>query len=109
MPTGSHKDAACALKRQAVRFRIHGYNAADEPVAEPTADNADLRWTVHVANSKAAWYQFRMALDIRRRFGSNTADGGTLPVGAVVWWVRRWSRVSGSRDRRCRDAVRAEW
>lgn len=63
-PTGSYKDATGALKRQAVRFRVYGYNAAGEPVAELTADNADLRWTVHVANSKAYWYQFQMALDI---------------------------------------------
>ncbi|MFD5085229.1 LodA/GoxA family CTQ-dependent oxidase [Kitasatospora sp. NPDC058406] len=64
LPTGSYKDATGALKRQAVRFRVYGYNAAGEPVAELTADNADLRWTVHVANSKAAWYQFQLALDI---------------------------------------------
>lgn len=63
-PTGSYKDDTGALKRQAVRFRVYGYNAAGEPVAELTADNADLRWTVHVANSKAAWYQFQLALDI---------------------------------------------
>ncbi|WP_052707593.1 LodA/GoxA family CTQ-dependent oxidase [Streptomyces rubellomurinus] len=64
LPAGSYKDAAGALKRQAVRFRVYGYNAAGEPVAELTADNADLRWKVHVVNSKAAWYQFQIALDI---------------------------------------------
>lgn len=64
LPAGSYKDATGALKRQAVRFRVYGYNAAGEPVAELTADNADLRWTVHVANRKAAWYQFQLALDI---------------------------------------------
>ncbi|MFI6151491.1 LodA/GoxA family CTQ-dependent oxidase [Kitasatospora sp. NPDC051170] len=64
LPAGSYKDATGALKRQAVRFRVYGYNAAGEPVAELTADNADLRWTVHVANTKAAWYQFQIALDI---------------------------------------------
>ncbi|WP_225827175.1 LodA/GoxA family CTQ-dependent oxidase [Streptomyces naphthomycinicus] len=64
LPTGSYKDAAGALKRQAVRFRVYGCNAAGEPVAELTADNAEVRWTVHVANKKAAWYQFQLALDI---------------------------------------------
>ncbi|MEU3657421.1 LodA/GoxA family CTQ-dependent oxidase [Streptomyces sp. NPDC032161] len=64
LPAGSYKDVTGALKRQAVRFRVYGYNAAGEPVAELTADNADLRWTVHIANSKAAWYQFQIALDI---------------------------------------------
>ncbi|MFI1396220.1 LodA/GoxA family CTQ-dependent oxidase [Streptomyces sp. NPDC020681] len=64
LATGTYKDATGALKRQAARFRVYGYNAAGEPVAELTADNADLRWTVHVANKKAAWYQFQLALDI---------------------------------------------
>ena len=64
LPTGSYKDATGALKRQAVRFRVYGYNAAGAPVAELTADNAELRWTAHVANRKGAWYQFQLALDI---------------------------------------------
>ncbi|MGW8600401.1 LodA/GoxA family CTQ-dependent oxidase [Streptomyces sp. NPDC055893] len=63
-PEAAYKDATGALKRQAVRFRVYGFNAAGQPVAELTADNADLRWTVHVANKKAAWYQFQLALDI---------------------------------------------
>lgn len=63
-PAGSYKDAAGALKRQAARFRIYGYNAAGEVVSELTAENADIRWTVHIANKKAAWYQFQLALDI---------------------------------------------
>ncbi|MEV4937353.1 LodA/GoxA family CTQ-dependent oxidase [Streptomyces zaomyceticus] len=64
LPTGSYKDATGALKRQAARFRIYGYNMAGEPVAELTADNAEVRWTVDVANKKAGWYQFQLALDI---------------------------------------------
>lgn len=61
---GFYKDEAGALKRQAARFRVYGYNAAGEVVAELTASNADLRWTAHVANRKAAWYEFQIALDI---------------------------------------------
>jgi hypothetical protein len=58
------KDSSGALKRQAARFRIYGYNAAGEAVAELTAATAEIDWTVHVANAKAAWYQFQIALDI---------------------------------------------
>lgn len=61
---GFYKDATGALKRQAARFRVYGYNAAGEVVAELTSDTADIEWTVHVANKKAAWYQFQIALDI---------------------------------------------
>lgn len=63
-PAGFYKDAKGALKRQAALFHVYGYNAAGEVVSELTADNADVRWTVHVANRKAAWYQFQLAMDV---------------------------------------------
>ena len=59
-----YRDPAGALKRQAARFRIYGYNAHGQVVRELTADNADIQWTVHLANKKAQWYQFQAALDI---------------------------------------------
>jgi hypothetical protein len=61
---GSYRDGAGALKRQAARFRIYGYNAAGEVVQELTADYADIHWTAHVANRKAGWYQWVQAMDI---------------------------------------------
>jgi hypothetical protein len=67
---GFYRDSSGALKRQAARFRIYGYNCAGEVVGELTADTADIRWTVHVANRKAAWYQWTMALDIPEAAGS---------------------------------------
>lgn len=59
-----YRDTAGALKRQAARFRIYGYNAEGQVVRELTADNADIQWTAHLANRKAQWYQFQAALDI---------------------------------------------
>jgi L-Lysine epsilon oxidase N-terminal/L-lysine epsilon oxidase C-terminal domain len=64
LPAGSYRDAQHALKRQAAQFRIYGYNAAGQVVSELTADSADIEWTVHVANSKAGWYQWQMAMDV---------------------------------------------
>lgn len=61
---GFYRDANGAIKREAARFRIYGYNAAGDVVAELTADNADIQWAVTLANTKAAWYQFQIALDI---------------------------------------------
>ncbi|HEX8490323.1 MAG TPA: LodA/GoxA family CTQ-dependent oxidase, partial [Chthoniobacterales bacterium] len=61
---GFYRDEKGALKRQAARFRVYGLNAAGEAVSELTCENADIKWTVHVANKKAAWYQFQLALDI---------------------------------------------
>lgn len=63
-PPGFYRDQHGAIKREAARFRIYGYNAAGEVVAELNADNAEVRWSVELANTKAAWYQFQIALDI---------------------------------------------
>jgi hypothetical protein len=61
---GTYRDSANALKRQAARFRIYGYNANGEVVRELTAADAAIEWTVHLVNRKAQWYQFQAALDI---------------------------------------------
>lgn len=64
LPQGHYKDKTGALKREAARFRIYGYNAAGEVVGELTPDNSVIEWTVHLANKKAAWYEFKLAMDI---------------------------------------------
>lgn len=63
-PLGFYRDAKGALKRQAVQFRLYGYNAGGEVVREITAGMADIRWGVHLANRKAAWYKWAIALDV---------------------------------------------
>ncbi len=70
---GFYRDGRGALKRQAARFRIYGYDTAGNVVRELTADWADIHWSVHVANRKAAWYRWDMALDVRE------ANGHKLP------------------------------
>ena len=63
-PPGSYKDGAGRLRRQAARFRIYGYDARGTVVKELTLDDASITWRAHVANAKAAWYQFNVAMDI---------------------------------------------
>lgn len=60
----AYRDEEGALKRQAAQFRIYGFNAAGKAVKELTAENADITWHAHLANQKASWYQFQIALDI---------------------------------------------
>ncbi len=62
--SGGFKDESGAIKRQAVRFRIYGYNIAGFPVREITAADADISWSVHLANRKASWYEFETPMDI---------------------------------------------
>lgn len=64
MPVGFYRDDCGALKREAAQFRVYGYNAAGEVVRELTSGFADVTWKVHVANRKAAWYQWQIAMDI---------------------------------------------
>jgi len=63
-PEGGYRDSEGRLKRQAARFRIYGYDANGNVIAELTSANAAISWTVHVANRKAAWYDFDAALDL---------------------------------------------
>lgn len=63
-PLHFFRDEKGALKREAAEFRIYGYNAAGEIVRELTADWAEIHWSAHLANQKAAWYQWAIALDI---------------------------------------------
>jgi len=64
LPPGSYRDATGALKREAARFRVYGLNAAGTVVRELTSSDADITWTVQLANKKSAWYGFQLALDI---------------------------------------------
>ena len=61
---GSYRDNTGALKREAARFRVYGLNASGTIVRELTCAEADIAWTVQLANKKAAWYGFQLALDI---------------------------------------------
>ena len=65
------RDADGKLKRQAVRFRVYGYDADGEVVRELAGP--EVAWSVHVANHKAAWYDWVIALDVER------AEGTTCP------------------------------
>ena len=61
---GGYKDSQGRVKKQVTRFRIYGLTEDDRVVKEITADEAEIVWRVHVANRKAAWYQFNNALDL---------------------------------------------
>lgn len=60
---GSYKDGSNKIKKQVQRFRVFAFNSAGEVVREVTAEEAHIEWTVHVANTKAAWYGFNNPLD----------------------------------------------
>ena len=52
-PQGGFKDNQCRVKKQAARFRIFAHHD-DNTVSEITSADAEITWTVHLVNSKAA-------------------------------------------------------
>lgn len=80
-----YKDDQGRVKRQAVRFRVYGFDG-DNAVREFTADDPDvasLEWTVHVANKKASWYEYNNAMDLIRIYGNDRPAGERIaPVAA---------------------------
>lgn len=81
LAVGGFKDAEGRIKRQAARFRVYGLNAAGHVVKEITANDAEVEWRVHVANRKAAWYQFNNAMDLGE-FAQSALPRNSSTVGA---------------------------
>lgn len=80
VPVDGFKDAEGRLKRQAARFRVYGLDAAGWVVGELTADDAEITWTAHLANTKAAWYDFDVALDLPMARGEPAAPMQPAPA-----------------------------
>lgn len=57
-PLGGYKDFNFHIKRQAARFRLFGYEAGSTFAKEITLLDADIKWTVELANTKANWHKF---------------------------------------------------
>src|SRR5215212_127531 len=73
---GGWKDDDGQVLRQVARFRVYGYDDSGNVVGEVTpGGDVELTWRVHVANCKAAWYDFDEAMDIPSFDGSQ----GTAP------------------------------
>ncbi len=62
-PDGGFKDGDQSIKKQVQRFRVYAFDEHDALIGELTAADAEIDWTVHVANTKAAWYGFNNPLD----------------------------------------------
>ena len=62
-PEGGFKDGDSAIKKQVQRFRVYGFDEQGRVVRELTAEDAEITWSVRVANTKGAWYGFSNPLD----------------------------------------------
>jgi hypothetical protein len=94
---GSYRDGEGALKRQAARFRIYGYNASGEVVREITSDGADIVWTVEVANQKAAWFNFVTAMDLPQATPCGRRNGAVTGASRAGLMIKPGPRsISGA-------------
>ena len=73
-----YRDAEGRIKRQAARFRVYGFDAQDRVVCELTSERATINWKVHLANKKAAWFEFRGAAKAALQF-ANAEEALTHP------------------------------
>src|SRR5262249_22202279 len=58
---GGFKDAQGRVKRQAARVPVYSFDDKGTLLRELTAADADITWTVQLANKKAAWFTFQGA------------------------------------------------
>ncbi len=90
-PKYGFKDKDGQILRQAARFRIYGYDKDGKVVAELTPDSSvDITWKVDVANTKSAWYDFDLAMDIPEFSGSE----GTPPMKSALRNADETNRAS---------------
>lgn len=92
------RDSEGNIKRQACRFRVFGLDEDGNAVQEITAHDAEIRWSVHPANKKAAWYEFEIPLDIPEARGELPANlrGFGLAKPKPTANPRRNSAIHGS-------------
>lgn len=78
-PPGGFKDAQCRVKRQAARFRVFATHD-DGSVVELTAADAQITWTVHLANKKATQVCYGVTLNPTGTASELTIDPGPRSV-----------------------------
>ncbi len=97
-PAGTPPGSTPMLKRQAARFRVFAYDAANAVLGEISPAEATITWKVHLLNAKAEWDKFdgrtgeKLPLDQRRpgqqrnkgiSRNALVIDGGIQSVGAT--------------------------
>ena len=80
-------DAAGAVLRQAARFRVYAFDPKDAVVGELTAQEAELTWSVSLANKKPEWFEFNGGAEALAQFESPEHDS----------WDRRNAAIKGRR------------
>jgi len=101
--TDSHdfRDKKGRIKRQATRFYVYGLDANGNVLGELNESHGvKVKWTVDVANKKAGWYNFDIALDIPAAEGAYDLDGNAQTDGLPVLSQKRNQEYSTNAERK---------
>jgi hypothetical protein len=63
-----YKDAKGRIKRQGARFRLYAFSEAGALLGEIGPHHGSVTWSVHLANKKAAWFEFHGATKALQAF-----------------------------------------
>jgi hypothetical protein len=106
-PPGFYRETATgALKRQAARFRVYGLDAKGRAVAEITAANADITWTVHLANLLPSTRE--IISGSRRRSRATRPTWRSWRAGIGRDWCSIMSPLPGFQPRRLPPCLRPQ-
>lgn len=76
-PAGGYKDALGRMRKQAARFRIFAFSSSGENLGELTAGNAEIKWSVQLANKKADWWPFDGTQNVQHIMDHQKPRGGS--------------------------------
>jgi hypothetical protein len=82
----NYKEGNSLIKKQVQRFRIYAFYKDNQVIKEITGEDAEIEWSVHLANSKASWYEFH-----------NPLDNGDLAPG--IPGAKRNPEIQGNQER----------
>ncbi len=83
-------DAVGAVLRQAARFRVYAFDSKDAVIGELTAQDAELTWSVSLANKKPEWFEFTGGPDALSQFETPEKNS----------WDRRNVSIKGAERKR---------
>jgi hypothetical protein len=91
------RDCEGRIKRQAAQFFIFALDENGQIIGEINeSHDAKIDWKVTIANKKAGWYNFDLALDIPAAKGDFDTNGNATPGGLPLLSQRRNSNYEGS-------------
>lgn len=82
-------DAAGAVLRQAARFRVYAFDTKDAVIGELTAQEAELTWSVSLANKKPEWFEFHGGAEALKQFETPEQESGERRNASIKGAERR--------------------